>query len=342
VWSDETDMPAITQAQIRDGQDLIRRIKSKLLQMLKQNIVILGPTATGKTRLAAMVASAIGGEIISADSRQVYRGMDQGTGKDILDYVVEGKPVPFHLIDIADAGSQYNIFDYQRDFAKAANEIKLRNHPIIVCGGSGMYLEAALGLYHLAEAPADERFRKEAEELPDEVLLHMLASLRPLHNTTDIMDRNRLIRAIEVARAEQEGRQKNGKTPVSPVTTDNSLIFGISFPRNVIRQRITERLELRMKEGMLNEVESLLNSGIKPEDLIYYGLEYKYLTLHLMGKMGADEMFSLLNTAIHQFAKRQMTWFRRMEKKGIRIHWLDGTLGTENNAAIIVRMIGNR
>lgn len=309
--------------------------------MLKQNVVILGPTATGKTRLAAVVASGIGGEIISADSRQVYRGMDQGTGKDILDYVVEGKAIPFHLIDIADAGSQYNIFDYQRDFAQAANEIHLRNHSIIVCGGSGMYLEAALGLYHLAEAPADEKFRKVAEELSDEVLFHMLASLKPLHNTTDTTDRNRMIRAIEVARAELEGRQNNGNTPLSPVSIDNTLVFGISFPRNIIRQRITERLELRMKEGMLNEVESLLNSGIKPEDLIYYGLEYKYLTLHLLGKIGADEMFSLLNTAIHQFAKRQMTWFRRMEKKGIRILWLDGTLGAEKNAAIIIRMIGN-
>jgi tRNA dimethylallyltransferase len=309
--------------------------------MLKQNILILGPTATGKTRLAALVAAETRGEIISADSRQVYRGMDQGTGKDILDYVVEGKPVPFHLIDIADAGSQYNIFDYQRDFAKAANEIQLRNHTIIVCGGSGMYLEAALGLYHLAEAPADEKFRKEAEELSEEELFHMLASLKPLHNTTDTADRNRMIRAIEVARAEPEGRQNNGNTPLSPVSIDNTLVFGVSFPRYIIRQRITERLELRMKEGMLNEVESLLNNGIKPEDLIYYGLEYKYLTLHLTGKISADEMFSLLNTAIHQFAKRQMTWFRRMEKKGIRIHWLDGTHGPEKNAAAIVRMFSN-
>jgi len=309
--------------------------------MLKQNILILGPTATGKTRLAALVAAKTGGEIISADSRQVYRGMDQGTGKDILDYVVEGKPVPFHLIDIADAGNQYNIFDYQRDFAQAAIKIQLRNHTIIVCGGSGMYLEAALGLYHLAEAPVDEKFRKEAEELDDEVLFHMLASLRPLHNTTDTIDRNRMIRAIEVAKAELEGRQKNGKIPLSPVSLDNTLVFGISFPRNIIRQRITERLELRMKEGMLNEVESLLNNGIKPEDLIYYGLEYKYLTLHLTGKISADEMFSLLNTAIHQFAKRQMTWFRRMENKGIRIHWLDGTQGPEKNAAVIIRMFSN-
>lgn len=310
--------------------------------MDRQHIVILGPTATGKTRLAALVAKGIGGEIISADSRQVYRGMDLGTGKDILDYVVDGKAIPFHLINIVDAGSQYSIFDYQRDFAEAANSIQTRNRTIIICGGSGMYLESALGLYHLVETPADEKFRKEAEELPDEVLLHMLASLRPLHNTTDTTDRNRLIRAIEIARAELDGRQKNGKSPISPVTTDNSVVFGIRFPRNIIRQRITERLELRIKEGMLNEVESLLNSGIKPEDLIYYGLEYKYLTLHLTGKISADEMFSLLNTAIHQFAKRQMTWFRRMEKKGIRIHWLDGTNGAEKNATGIIRMVSKQ
>ena len=310
--------------------------------MDRQHIVILCPTATGKTRLAALVAKGIGGEIISADSRQVYRGMDLGTGKDILDYVVDGKAIPFHLINIVDAGSQYSIFDYQRDFAEAANSIQTRNRTIIICGGSGMYLESALGLYHLVETPADEKFRKEAEELPDEVLFHMLASLRPLHNTTDTTDRNRLIRAIEIARAELDGRQKNGKSPISPVTTDNSVVFGIRFPRNIIRQRITERLELRIKEGMLNEVESLLNSGIKPEDLIYYGLEYKYLTLHLTGKISADEMFSLLNTAIHQFAKRQMTWFRRMEKKGIRIHWLDGTNGAEKNATGIIRMVSKQ
>ncbi|MFH1121218.1 MAG: tRNA (adenosine(37)-N6)-dimethylallyltransferase MiaA [Bacteroidota bacterium] len=310
--------------------------------MKKQHIVILGPTATGKTRLAALVASAIGGEVISADSRQVYRGMDQGTGKDLLDYFVNGKMVPGHLIDIADAGSQYNIFDYQRDLAQAANEILSRNHIIVICGGSGMYLEAALGLYHLSEAPADEEFRKEAEALPDEVLLHTLGTLRPLHNTTDTLDRNRLIRAIEVARAGLDERQKNGKTPISPVTADNSLVFGISYPRNIIRQRITERLELRLKEGMLNEVESLLNNGIKPEDLIYYGLEYKYLTLHLSGKIGADEMFSKLSTAIHQFAKRQMTWFRRMEKKGIRIQWLEGSDGLLKNTGEIISVFNNQ
>lgn len=301
----------------------------------KPNIIILGPTATGKTRLAAITASLINGEVISADSRQVYRGMDQGTGKDLEDYVVNGRTIPCHLVDIADAGSRYNIFDYQRDFALAAQDLYSRNKTIVVCGGSGMYLEAALGLYHLTEAPIDEDFRAEAANLPDEVLFHMLAALRPLHNTTDTLDRSRLIRAIEVARAEISAKQQNGKSYPSLVSIDNSLIFGVAYPRQSIRQRITARLELRLKQGMLNEVNSLLNNGIKPEDLIYYGLEYKYITLHLTGKISIDEMFSQLNTAIHQFAKRQMTWFRRMEKKGIQITWLEGSIGAEANALFI-------
>lgn len=301
----------------------------------KPNIVILGPTATGKTRLAALTASLVNGEVISADSRQVYRGMDQGTGKDLVDYVVNGEIIPCHLVDIAEAGTKYNIFDYQRDFTLAAQDIHSRNKTIVVCGGSGMYLEAALGLYHLTEAPVDGQFRADAEQLPDEALFHMLASLRPLHNTTDTLDRNRLIRAVEVARAEFSAKQQNGKSHQSLVNIDNSLIFGVAYPRQTIRQRITTRLESRLNKGMLNEVRSLLNSGIKPEDLIYYGLEYKYITLHLTGKISKDELFNQLNTAIHQFAKRQMTWFRRMEKKGIPIIWLEGSIGAEINALYI-------
>jgi tRNA dimethylallyltransferase len=309
--------------------------------MKKQNLMILGPTATGKTRLAALVASEINGEVISADSRQVYRGMDHGTGKDLLDYFVNGKVVPAHLIDIVEAGSRYNIFDFQRDFIKSANDIISRKKNIVICGGSGMYLEAALGLYNLTEAPEDIEFRKEAMNMPEEVLFHMLAALRPLHNSTDTTDRERMIRAIEIARAEIGNKQANGKGLASPVNLDNCMIFGIEFPRNVIRQRITERLELRLAQGMLNEIVILLNSGIKPEDLYYYGLEYKYLTMHLTGKLSYDEMFSLLNTAIHQFAKRQMTWFRRMEKRGIQIKWLEGSAGPETNANIICNNFNN-
>ncbi|NTW24655.1 MAG: tRNA (adenosine(37)-N6)-dimethylallyltransferase MiaA [Lentimicrobium sp.] len=307
----------------------------------KNNIVILGPTATGKTRLAAVIASKIDGEIISADSRQVYRGMDMGTGKDLLDYVVDGKIIPTHLIDIADAGSQYNIFDFSRDFLNAADIITAKKKKIVVCGGSGMYLEAALGLYQLMETPVNDSFRQKAALLSDNQLVEMLTALKPLHNKTDITDRQRLIRAIEIASAEKEAGSQLSKPVPSPVRSDNSLIFGIEFPREVIRKRITERLEQRLNSGMLNEVKALLNSGIKPEALTYYGLEYKYLTLHLSGNLSYEEMFSLLNTAIHQFAKRQMTWFRRMEKKGINIHWLKGDLGPEVNADVIFNLFNN-
>lgn len=309
---------------------------------MKQNIIILGPTATGKTRLAAVTASRINGEVISADSRQVYRGMNHGTGKDLMDYIVDGKVVTSHLIDIAEAGSQYNIFDFQRDFVNAANDILTRGKNILVCGGSGMYIEAALGLYHLPEAPVDEFFRKDAGTMTDEELSGILSTLRPLHNTTDISDRQRMIRAIEVARAEKSAKERNVNNNPSPVSPNNSLIFGVEFPRAVIRQRITDRLALRFNQGMLNEVETLLNNGVLPEELIYYGLEYKYITLHLTGKLSADEMFTLLSTAIHQFAKRQMTWFRRMEKKGIPIQWLDGENGTEMNAETICRIFNSR
>jgi tRNA dimethylallyltransferase len=307
----------------------------------KSNIVILGPTATGKTRLAALVASKINGEVISADSRQVYRNMDLGTGKDLLDYVVNGMTIPSHLIDIADAGSRYNIFDYSRDFCEAARDIIERGKNIVVCGGSGMYIEAALGLYRLKETPEDPEFRSESERMTDDELILLLTSLRPLHNITDTTDRKRLIRAIEIARAETEPEKENSDPEPSPVNKGNSLIFGVDLPRSEVRQRITERLEERMKNGMLNEVESLLNKGLHPEDLTYYGLEYKYITHHLTGELGYDEMFSLLNTAIHQFAKRQMTWFRRMERKGISIHWLDGKLSAAENAGLIYKMFNN-
>ena len=300
--------------------------------------VILGPTATGKTRIAALAAEKCGAEIISADSRQVYRGMDLGTGKDTEDYTVDGKVVPHHLIDIADAGSQYNIFDYRRDFQNVAEAIVKRGHPVMVCGGSGMYLETALGLYQLKEAPVDELFRKQAADMTHEALVEMLMSLSPLHNTTDTTDRERLIRAIEVAKAgnaeDEETERQNRIT-----AANRNFIFGITFPRDEIRARITRRLHNRLSDGMLNEVQDLLNNGVSPESLMYYGLEYRYLTLHLTGELSFDDMFRQLNTAIHQFAKRQMTWFRRMEGKGLKINWLDGHAGPEANAAIIAETI---
>lgn len=296
--------------------------------------VILGPTATGKTRIAALAAEKCGAEIISADSRQVYRGMDLGTGKDTDDYTVNGKLVPHHLIDIADAGSQYNIFDYRRDFQSVCEAIVKRGNPIMVCGGSGMYLETALGLYDLKEAPLDKLFRKQAADMTHEALIEMLMSLSPLHNTTDTTDRERLIRAIEVAKAgNADGDETERQNRI--IAANRNLIFGVSFPRDEIRARITQRLYNRLRDGMLNEVQELLNKGILPESLMYYGLEYRYLTMHLTGELSFDDMFRQLNTAIHQFAKRQMTWFRRMESRGLNIRWLDGNAGPEANAAII-------
>lgn len=295
-------------------------------------IFLLGPTATGKTRIAALSAYALGAEVISADSRQVYRGMDLGSGKDMADYVVEGVAMPAHLIDIADAGSRYSIYDYSRDLNRAVREITRRSHPVVVCGGSGMYLETALGLYTLAEAPEDPVFREKAAGMSDEALVQMLQELSDLHNTTDLTDRGRLIRAIEVAMA-VSGRDDDFPRRIE--VANRHLIFGISMPRALIRERITARLKARLEAGMLNEVSHLLNSGVSPEDLKYYGLEYRYLTMHLSGEISYNEMFSSLNTAIHQFAKRQMTWFRRMEKRGLKIRWLDGVNSPEFNAEII-------
>ena len=304
----------------------------------KPMIIILGPTASGKTRIAALTAQITGGEIISADSRQVYRGMNLGTGKDIDDYTVDGIQIPFHLIDIADAGSRYNIFDYHRDFEKARSLIVRKKKPVIVCGGSGMYLETALGLYSLLESPVDEAFRKEAAEMSDADLTALLNSISKLHNTTDTTDRERTIRAIEISRA-QKGSDDEAAFRKKLANANNNLIFGIEFPREETRRRITLRLRDRIENGMLNEVEELLNNGIAADDLIYYGLEYRYITLFITGKITQDEMFRQLETAIHQFSKRQMTWFRRMEKRGLEIKWLNGLNAPEMNAALIVKML---
>ena len=288
------------------------------------DIVILGPTATGKTRLAALLANELNGEVISADSRQVYRGMDEGTGKDLSDYVVNERQIPYHLIDIVDAGQRYSIFDYHRDYEQAVAEIRQRNMPVIVCGGSGLYLETAMGLYQLQQTDVDADFRAKAATLPIEELQQMLSGFITPHNTTDTLDRERLIRAIEIARSSE-----NVAKQAAYVHPADTLVFGISLPRDVVRERITQRLNERLDRGMLKEVEDLLNKGVSADDLLYYGLEYRYITLFLTGKMDHEKMIAALNTAIHQFAKRQMTWFRRMEKRGIRIHWLDGEKGVE-------------
>lgn len=276
-------------------------------------ICVLGPTASGKTKYAVHLAKEIDGEILSGDSRQVYRGMDIGTGKDLADY--DG--VPYHLIDIADAGSKYNIYQYQHDFEKAYQDILSRGKRPILCGGSGLYLEAATCGYYLPDVPADPELRASLAELPTEELIAKYESIRKPHNTTDYDTRQRLIRALEIAIFEES----------HPVTRTSFLpkktkYIGINVSREVRNARIDARLKARLDEGMVDEVRRLLDSGIPAEDLIYYGLEYKFLTLYLTGQMTYDEMVEKLRIAIHQFAKRQMTWFRGMERRGIEIEWI--------------------
>lgn len=283
--------------------------------------VITGPTASGKTRLAAHLAHALGGEIISADSRQVYRGMDLGTGKDLDDYIVEGSPVPYHLIDIMEAGQEYNVFAFLGDFHKVRQEITKRGKQPLLCGGSGMYVEAAVAGYRMEKVPENKALRRELETMEMDQLTGRLEELGSLHNTTDTTDRKRLLRAIEIAE-HQRGIPMTGKGKPA----FQSRLFAIFLERRDLRERITRRLELRLQQGMAEEVERLLARGIGVEKLHYYGLEYRHLASYVTGQASHGEMFSRLNTAIHQFAKRQMTWFRRMEKRGISIHWLDGTM----------------
>ncbi len=276
-------------------------------------ICVLGPTASGKTRYAVNLARELDGEILSGDSRQVYRGMDIGTGKDLADY----GDVPYHLIDIVDAGTKYNIYQYQHDFEKAYQDILSRGKRAILCGGSGLYLEAATCGYYLPDVPANPELRKELEALPMKDLEARYEAIRKPHNTTDYDTKQRLIRALEIAIYEES----------HPVTRTSFLpkktkYIGISVSREVRNARIDARLEARLKEGMVDEVRKLLESGIKAEDLLYYGLEYKFVTLYLTGQMPYDEMVDKLRIAIHQFAKRQMTWFRGMERDGICIHWV--------------------
>jgi tRNA dimethylallyltransferase len=300
---------------------------------MNKTIVILGPTASGKTRLAALVANKINGEIISADSRQVYRGMNLGTGKDYEDYIVEGNKIPYHLVDIVEPGEEYNLFRFQQDFLKAYRDILNRQKTPVLCGGTGLYLEAVLSGYKLSEAPKDETLRTFLASKTQEELNYYLVSLRPLHNTTDTLDRERTIRAIEVATYANEHEQNATSFPEI-----NPIVFGVRYERKTLRERITQRLMQRLGNGMIEEVAELIQQGITHDKLAYYGLEYRYISEHLEGKIQFDEMFKLLNTAIHQFAKRQMTWFRRMERKGLKIHWMPGEISTEEKlSAIIVR-----
>ncbi|MTK52122.1 tRNA (adenosine(37)-N6)-dimethylallyltransferase MiaA [Paludibacter sp.] len=284
-------------------------------------ITILGPTATGKTTVATHLARAIDGEIISADSRQIYRGMDLGTGKDLSEYIIDGQPVPYHLIDIVDAGYKYNVFEYQRDFLQAFADINNRNKIPVLCGGTGLYIEAILKGYRLIQVPDNLEFRKQFEGKTLEELTQILSAYKSLHNTTDVDTVKRAIRAIEIAEYYQHHPEiKTDYPDICP------LIVGLDISRDERRARITSRLKTRLEEGMVDEVRRLLDSGIAPDDLIYYGLEYKYLTLYVTGRLTFEEMFSQLEMEIHRFAKRQMTWFRGMERRGLSIHWIDASL----------------
>lgn len=293
--------------------------------------VITGPTATGKTSLAAMLAYTIDGEIISADSRQVYRNMTIGTGKDLADFIVNGTEIPYHLIDIHDAGYHYSVFEFQKDFNKAFQDIRQRNHFPILCGGTGLYIEAALKRYRLIETPINDNLRNELADKDISVLIQMLIELRPLHNSTDISDRQRLIRAIEIEKYSIDNPEL-----IVPLENIEACIFAIHFDRETIRKRITQRLELRIEQGMIDEIKHLLSIGVPPSHLEYYGLEYRYLTQYVTGILSYPEMFRQLNTAIHQFAKRQMTWFRKMQKDGTIIHWIDGNLDIKEKVNYIL------
>ncbi len=298
-------------------------------------VTILGPTATGKTGVAAHLAAKINGEIISGDSRQVYRGMDLGTGKDYEDYFVDGIEIPSHLIDIEDAGIHYNVYRFQSDFVKVFDEIRSRNKFPVLCGGTGLYIEAILKNYSLIEVPPNKELRKELMGKSLEELTEILNSIKPqLHNVTDVETDRRAIRAIEIEKYYAEHPQIDSYFPEI-----KSLNIGIKVSREIRRERITKRLKQRLESGMLDEVQKLLDSGLTPEQLIYYGLEYKYLTLHLTGELSYEEMFAQLEIAIHQFAKRQMTWFRGMEKRGTKIHWIDGNLPMEQKIQEITGLL---
>jgi tRNA dimethylallyltransferase len=284
-------------------------------------IAVIGPTAGGKTSLAAHLASRMNGEIISADSRQVYRHMNLGTGKDYDDYIVKGVRIPSHLVDIAEPGYKYSVFEYQRDFFHAFSDIHSRGKMPVLCGGSGMYIDAAVKGYKLIDVPCNEELRKELQGKSQDELNRILASLKDLHNTTDTDSEERAVRAIEIAYF-----RKLHPDLASDLPEVNPVYIGILYQRNTERERITERLHARLKLGMVEEVRQLLASGIPAETLVYYGLEYKFITGYISGNLTYENMLGLLNTAIHQFAKRQRTWFRKMEKEGAVIHWLEGEL----------------
>lgn len=297
-------------------------------------ITILGPTASGKTPLAAALAARLRTEIISGDSRQVYRRMDLGTGKDLADYVVDGYRVPYHLIDIAEPGYKYNVFEFQRDFLKAYEDMRSRGLLPVLCGGTGMYLESVLKGYRLLPVPENLELREKLAGKSLEELTAILASYKKLHNTTDVDTAKRAIRAIEI-----EEYYLHQPVEAREFPDIRSLIIGVDIDRDLRREKISRRLKQRLDEGMVDEVRALIDGGIHPDDLIYYGLEYKYLTLYVTGQMAYDEMYHQLEIAIHQFAKRQMTWFRGMERRGFTIHWIDATRPMEEKVNEIIGLL---
>lgn len=297
-------------------------------------ITIIGPTASGKTAFAAALAARLDTEIISGDSRQVYRSMDIGTGKDLADYMVDGKQIPYHLIDICNPGDKYNVFEYQHDFHKAFEEIQKKGKLPILCGGTGMYIESVLRGFKLLDVPQNPALRESLKGKSLVELEQILVSYKVLHNKTDVDSAQRAIRAIEIEEFyKTEAPDKREYAPI------NSLIIGVDIDRELRREKISRRLRARLDEGMVDEVRAILATGVKPEDLIYYGLEYKFLTLYIIGQLTYDEMVSQLEIAIHQFAKRQMTWFRGMERRGLHIHWLDATLPTDEKINNVLALI---
>lgn len=300
-------------------------------------ITIIGPTASGKTALAAALADRLGAEIISADSRQVYRGMDIGTGKDLDEYVIGGHRVPCHLIDVRDAGYHYNLFEYQEDFLRTYRDLMARGKDAVLCGGSGLYVESVLKGYAMMPVPEDKALRSRLEGKTLDELTAILATYKRLHNTTDTDTPKRAIRAIEI----EEYYRANNITARQFPSID-SIVFGIQVDRETRRQRISRRLDARLDGGLVDEVRRLLDEGVAADDLKYYGLEYKYVTAYVLGEKPYDEMHDKLETAIHQFAKRQMTWFRGMERRGIAINWIDGSLPLETKLAMMIEMINQK
>lgn len=295
-------------------------------------IVILGPTATGKTELAAVLAYQLNAEIISADSRQVYKYMDVGTGKDLSAYFVNNKQIPYHLINLVEPVYEFNLFEFISAFNKVYNDIVSRGKKAILCGGTGLYLHSVLKGYHLHQAPVNIELRKELEAKTDDELINMLGSLTFLHNKTDIEDRKRLIRALEI-----ELQKDKSQLTARQI---NSIVFGIHYDREIIRERITARLRKRLQdEAMIEEVENLLNRGVTEQRLKSFGLEYKYITMYLMKEINYQTMFEKLNTAIHQFAKRQMTWFRKIERETFEINWIDGNFPFNMKIDFIINTI---